>query len=182
MLSQVVQICFVGPALCTNQELSYLLWSLYPCPAKSKFSNHCFMFAHPCSGFGNTKPSNKSRLNKWYRINISVPLNPHDGWSHYTCWPGHYYMRWWEDHTWGLMTTWSPDDMPWPCQWVITRGAMNKQTNVKSSNHATEYWSALSCNDCDNVGKVSTPTLHSTASRFQKYFPNCLITETKGKS
>ena len=116
MLSQVVQICFVGPALCTNQELSYLLWSLYPCPAKSKFSNHCFMFAHPCSGFGNTKPSNKSRLNKWYRINISVPLNPHDGWSHYTCWPGHYYMRWWGDHTWGLMTTWSPDDMPWPCQ------------------------------------------------------------------
>ena len=142
MLSQVVQICFVGPALCTNQELSYLLWSLYPCPAKSKFSNHCFMFAHPCSGFGNTKPSNKSRLNKWYRINISVPLNPHDGWSHYTCWPGHYYMRWWGDHTWGLMTTWSPDDMPWPCQWVITSGAMNKQT-FKSSNHVTEYSSVM---------------------------------------
>ena len=159
LLSQVVQICFVGPALCTNQELSDCTHVCSVSCIHVQFSNHCFKFAYPCSGFGNTKPSNKSRLNKWYRINISVPLIPHDGWGHCTCWPRHYYMRWCGDHTWGLMTMWSPDDMPWPCQ--LSELLQEAQWTNKQMSRVQ----IMSQRIREAVGnQESGPTLHSTAS------------------
>ena len=121
---------------------SCLLCSLYPCPVK--LSNHYFIFAYPCSGSGNTKPSNKSRPNKWSRVNIPVCLNPHDSeWLrptlHLLTW--HYYM-------------WCGDQGPhmgpwWPCGHMMIchdrvssvsyyKRCNEQQTNVRSSNHVNQ--------------------------------------------
>ena len=115
---------------------------LYPCPVKSRFSNHYFIFAFPCSGDGNTKPSNKSRPNKWSRVNISVPLNPR------------YSVRMAQVNTaltmallhametthGALMTMWSGGHMMTCHDHVVSsvsyyKSCNEQQTNVKSSNH-----------------------------------------------
>ena len=145
---------------------SCLLYSLYPCPVKSKLSNHYFMFAYPCSDSGNTKPSNKSRLNKWSRVNTSsVSLNPPNT-LHLLTWALLHPMA--RPHMRpNVMTMWSHDDMPWPCQpSELLQEGCNEQTNkcqeFKSCQPFRVTPSASSCHDCDivlSVTRGSGPTL-----------------------